>query len=59
MDHYLKPKILYKGKKYNSITSLYNTYKDKIFISYRTFYDKIKMHLEDIDGFMDALLEEE
>jgi len=53
------PKIIYKGKEYNSITSLYNAYKDKIFISYRTFYDKIKMHLEDIDGFMDEILEEE
>ena len=64
MDHYLnnfspKEKIVYKGKEYNSIHNLYNSFKDKIYMGPKTFSKKLKMHLDDIEGFMDLLLEEE
>jgi len=64
MDHYLnnfipKEKIVYKGKEFNSIHNLYNSFKDKIYMGPKTFSKKLKMHLDDIEGFMDLLLEEE
>ena len=52
-------KIIYKGKEYNSIHNLYNSFKDKIYMGPKTFNKKLKLHLDDIEGFMDLLLEED
>jgi len=62
IEYYLnlkeKDTIIYKNKKYN-IFSLYNMYKNKIPMSYSTFSAKLKLYLDDIESFMDILLEED
>ena len=64
MEHYLNKNyiynpISYRGKEYDNLKSLYNEFSNNINISYYAFVKKIRLHLDDIDGFMDVLLEEE
>ena len=52
-------KIIYKGKEYITYKELWKNYKDQIPISYENFKYKIRLHLDDVEGFMDLLLEED